>query len=205
MKTITETRMLPYIFTPEEHLENSAEMARLYDQLEELDATHRQIKASLKEELEALSANLGRVVRLVRDKRDYRKTECRWIFDCPAVGQKTLRRNDTDIDVEVRRMEEHEKQESLNLQPVTEDLPLVEVINQGLNPEWDGSMPKPEPGPLGPCVHERLNEDGVCRSCGQDVRTGHPAEPMSIKPPPAMPETAKAEAGKKSRFGPQKV
>lgn len=127
MKVITETRMLPYNFTAEEHLENSAEMARLYDQLSELEATHKQIKTSLKEEADALLANLGRIARFVRDKRDYRKTACRWIMDCPEVGRKTLRREDTDTDIEVTRMEEHEKQESLNLQPTTDDLPLTEA------------------------------------------------------------------------------
>lgn len=146
----TETRMLRYNFTPEEHLENTAEMARLYDQLEELDASHRQIKASLKEEAEALAANLGRHVRLVRDKCDHRKIECRWIYDAPANGQKTLRRNDTEVDVEVRKMEDYEKQESLNLVPTTEDLPLVdeeimvdEEVMEAVN-QYVGANAKPE-------------------------------------------------------------
>ena len=126
-RTITETRMLRYNFTPDEHLANAAEMARLADKLSQIESDHKEIKAQLKSDKEAVLADMGRHVRLVRDKSDHRKIECRWIYDCPAVGQKTLRRNDTDTDVEVRRMEDHEKQESLNLQPVTEDLPLEEA------------------------------------------------------------------------------
>jgi len=190
MKTITETRMLPYIFTADEHLQNAAEMARLADQVSELASTHKQIKSSLKEELETLNASLQRMVRFVRDKRDFRKTECRWIMDCPAVGQKTLRRNDTDIDVEVRRMEEHEKQESLNLQPVTEELPFKKcdkIIRDG--EPWRCS--------------DREGHEGGC-VC-EDGYTGPVTEPSPAAAPPAMPETAKAEAGRKSRFGPQKV
>lgn len=123
-RATTEKRMLRYNFTPDEHLANSAEMARLFGKLEEMEENHKSIKASLKEQEKTTAAELSRVVRLVRDKCDHRETECRWIYDAPAVGQKTLRRNDTDVDVEVRAMADHEKQESLNLQPRTEDLPL---------------------------------------------------------------------------------
>lgn len=141
MKIITETRMLPYVFTPEEHLENSAEMARLFDQVSELEATHKQIKTSLKEEADALAASLGRVVRFVRDKRDFRKTPCRWIMDCPDLGRKTLRRDDTDADVEVLRMEDHEKQETLNLQPVNAELTLEPESDVIVVPALNGGEP----------------------------------------------------------------
>jgi hypothetical protein len=208
-RTITETRMLPYIFTAEEHLENSAEMARLYDQLSELEATHKQIKTSLKEEADAVLANLGRVVRFVRDKRDHRKTECRWIFDCPAIGQKTLRRNDTDADVEVRRMEDHEKQESLNLVPTTEDLPLEDgpyregvnitltgpdgqVAFEGTGKEFKAAVEQlkgePKKYPDAPAdFHGSLEEWHA--HCDKMDKIASDAK----KQPPAMPETAKAE------------
>ena len=200
-RTITETRMLPYIFTAEEHLENSAEMARLYDQLSELEATHKQIKTSLKEEADALAANLGRVVRFVRDKRDYRKAECRWIFDCPTVGQKTLRRNDTDADVEVRRMEDFEKQETLNLQPTTEDLPLTNVVMMPVDPtataldaaskvaaDVNAALDKPKKYPDAPAdFHGSLEE------WHQHIDQMDKIAADAKKQPPAMPETAKAE------------
>lgn len=181
-RTINETRMLRYNFTAEEHLKNCDEAARLYDELSELEASHKSIKASLKEQEETKTAELARLMRLTRDKYDHRKIECRWIYDCPAVGQKTLRRNDTDADVEVRRMEDFEKQESLNLQPVTEALPL------------GGTIARLESTAKG--VADYVEKNG-----GLPSEVIAAAKDLKKAMPPAMPETTKAEA--KKRFGPK--
>lgn len=217
-RTITETRMLRYNFTPDEHLANSAEMARLYDNLSELEETHKSIKASLKEQEVAATSELSRIVRLVREKCDHRKTECRWIYDVPTVGQKTLRRNDTDADVETRRMEDFEKQESLNLVPVTEELPLMEVT-VGVVPRQEGqgnmlefersgvalaaasqvaadvnaALDKPKAYPDAPADFHGSLEEWHAQCDTMDKIASDAKQP-------AMPETAKAEK-RTPRFG----
>lgn len=188
-RTINETRMLRYNFTAEEHLQNCDEAARLYDELSEMEASHRSIKASLKEQEKTKTSELARLMRLTRDKYDHRKIECRWIYDCPNVGQKTLRRNDTNADVEVRLMEDFEKQESLNLQPVTEALPLIAVLES-----------------TSKGVADYIEKNGGLPSEVIAAAKAYPAPPadfhgMKKATPPAMPETTKAEG--KKRFGPK--
>jgi len=117
---MTEKRMLRYNFTPEEHLANCDEMARLFGEQGELEATQKSIKSQLKEDEETLNAKLGRHVRFVRDKYDHRPIDCKWLIDNPKPGQKSLVRLDTYDTVEIRAMDEWEKQQSLNLQPAPE-------------------------------------------------------------------------------------
>ena len=120
----TERRMLRYNFTPEEHLANCAEMARLYDAASELEATHKQVKAKLKEDAENISASIQRVCRYVRDMCDHRETDCRWVLNDPKEGQKSCYRADTEVLVEVKGMESWEKQDTLKFEDKQEDLPM---------------------------------------------------------------------------------
>jgi hypothetical protein len=117
MPETIERRMLRYDFSVKEHEANCAEMARLLGERDEMEITHKQIKTGLKEQAEALEANLSRHGRFVRDKCDHRDTECRWMMNTPKVGEKTLVRTDTGELVEERRMEDWERQESLKLDP----------------------------------------------------------------------------------------
>ena len=79
-----------------------------------------QIKNSLKEQELAIEADLSRHGRYVRDKCDHREIECSWMMDFPLIGQKTLVRADNSRDVETRRMEDFEKQRSLDLRAATD-------------------------------------------------------------------------------------
>ncbi len=120
----TERRMLRYNFTPEEHLANCAEMARLYDAASEMEGTHKSIKAKLKEDEENVNAMLQRSCRLVRDQHDFRETDCRWVLNDPKEGQKSCYRADTEVLVEVKGMESWEKQDTLKFDDKQEDLPM---------------------------------------------------------------------------------
>lgn len=153
----TERRMLRYNFTPDEHLANCAEMARLIDSASELEASHKQIKAQLKEDAESVTANIGRFCRYVRDKADHRETECHWVFDTPGVGQKTLTRDDSGDVVEVRAMTDYEKQGTLKFVDENQEvLPLadapatVTVEVPALNGGGSGSTELPAEATEGP-------------------------------------------------------
>lgn len=71
---MTETRMLRYNFTPEEHLAN-CELARLFDMQSEVDSRNKSIEAQLKEDEESAAAEVGRHVRFVRDMEDFEKQQ----------------------------------------------------------------------------------------------------------------------------------
>lgn len=142
----TERRMLRYNFTPDEHLANCAEMARLYDAASEMEANHKSIKAKLKEDEENTTAQIGRACRFVRDQHDFREIECKWEYNVPGEGQKSCIRLDTGITVEVRAMQEWEKQETLKFEEdKQEGLPLetVEVEVPALNGGASGVVNMP--------------------------------------------------------------
>lgn len=140
----TERRMLRYNFTPDEHLANCAEMARLIDSASELEASHKQIKAQLKEDAESVTANIGRFCRYVRDKADHRETECRWELDKPGEGHKRLLRIDTGDTVEIRAMTDLDKQGALKFTDENQDeLPLTDAVVDAiekLRPEAGSSI-----------------------------------------------------------------
>lgn len=116
MKLITETRSLKYQFTREEHEANSQEMARLLGAREEMEKTHKLVKSGLAEQEKQTDTDLARHGRYVRDKFDHRIIVCQWLLNNPTPGQKSLVRTDTNDTVEVRRMEDHERQESLKFE-----------------------------------------------------------------------------------------
>ncbi len=113
MQDLTETRSLKHVFSAEDHLKNCDEMARLMDSQGAMEQTHKEIKAGLKQEEEALASNVGRYLGFVRDKYEYRKTPCKWFWDTPTPGIKTLYRIDTWESVDVRPMEDYERQQLL--------------------------------------------------------------------------------------------
>lgn len=109
----TETRMLKYTFTREEHLANAQEMARLLGESAEIETEHKQVKAALKEREESVTAKLAKYGRFVRDGCDHRAIECVWVMDTPAEGQKSLCRKDTMETVDIFRMTDEDRQRAL--------------------------------------------------------------------------------------------
>lgn len=113
MKIITETRSLKCMFSREEHEANSSEMARLLGAKDEMEETHKIVKSGLNEQMKQVEADLSRHGRYVRDKFDHRIVTCQWLMNNPVPGRKSLVRTDTMDTVEERKMEDHERQESL--------------------------------------------------------------------------------------------
>lgn len=141
MQDLTETRSLKHVFTAEDHLKNCDEMARLMDAQVQMELTHKEIKAGLKQEEEALSSNISKYVGFIRDKYEYRKTPCRWTWDMPHSGMKSLYRIDTWELVDVKGMEDYERQQLLKFMEqesqqepanvaVEDDPPAVPVVEE---------------------------------------------------------------------------
>ncbi len=51
----------------------------------------------------------------------------------------------------------------------------------------------PAESPKPPCQHERLDEDGYCRNCGVDMRSGKDLTPENLKPDTEKPQLSAAE------------
>lgn len=136
MQDLTETRSLKHVFSMEDHLKNCDEMARLMDAQSQMEITHKEIKSGLKQEEDTLASNIGKYVGFIRDKYEYRKTPCRWSWDTPHSGMKSLYRIDTWELVDVKGMEDYERQQVLKFMeenppvnvPVEEDPPTVPVV-----------------------------------------------------------------------------
>lgn len=142
MQDLTETRSLKHVFTAEDHLKNCDEVARLMDAQVQMELTHKEIKAGLKQEEEALSSNISKYVGFIRDKYEYRKTPCRWTWDMPHSGMKSLYRIDTWELVDVKGMEDYERQQLLKFMeenpPMTvqvEDDPPSAPVLEEVQPE----------------------------------------------------------------------
>lgn len=142
MQDLTETRSLKHVFTAEDHLKNCDEMARLMDAQIQMELTHKEIKSGLKQEEESLSSNIGKYVGFIRDKYEYRKTPCRWTWDMPHSGMKSLYRIDTWELVDVKGMEDYERQQLLKFMeenpPMTvqvEDDPPSAPVLEEVQPE----------------------------------------------------------------------
>ena len=112
----TTIEKLRYRFTPEEHLQNAQFLAEKLDQVSEMKADHDDVKADLKEQEKKVEAEIGRFTRLVRDQFEMRDVQCRWDFGRPSNNQKTLIRLDTNDDVRVEILLDHERQEMLKLE-----------------------------------------------------------------------------------------
>ena len=112
----TTIEKLRYRFTPEEHLQNAQFLAEKLDQVSEMKADHDAVKADLKEQEKKVEAEIGRFTRLVRDQFEMRDVQCRWDFGRPSNNQKTLIRLDTNDDVRVEILLDHERQEMLKLE-----------------------------------------------------------------------------------------
>lgn len=113
-ETINE--QLRYKFTPTEHLENCEQLAAKLDYQSELEVDNKAIKTNLKEREDKAAAEIGKLTRLVRDKFELRDIQCRWQFGHPSSDQKMLIRLDTNEEVRLERLLDHERQEMLKLE-----------------------------------------------------------------------------------------
>ncbi len=107
---------LRYRFTAEEHLQNTSQLVAKLGSKAEMEDNHKAVKANLKEQVESLDAEIGKLIRLSRDGFDMRDVQCRWEYGRPSSGQKTLVRLDTNEDVKTLAMLDHERQEVLKFE-----------------------------------------------------------------------------------------
>ena len=109
VKTTHETRLLKCELTEEEVRVAAQELARNLDELEALDDQLGQVKADFKTQIVSKEAAAKVQRNLVRNKYDYRNTQCSMVLDY-TNGTVTVTREDTGEVIKERKMHAEEKQ-----------------------------------------------------------------------------------------------
>ena len=112
VKTTHETRLLKCELTEEEVRVAAQELARNLDELEALDDQLGQVKADFKTQIVSKEAAAKVQRNLVRNKYDYRNTQCSMVLDY-TNGTVTVTREDTGEVIKERKMLAEEKQMSM--------------------------------------------------------------------------------------------
>ena len=81
--------------------------------LDELDVRKSSITKELGGQIAIKKAEVARLSTLVNNGYEYRNIECRWVLDAPERGRKTLFRVDTGEEVRSARMDDDDRQISM--------------------------------------------------------------------------------------------
>lgn len=103
-----ETRRLMVKLTEGEKLEYGKEQAKLLMEISELEAERRKINSQIKPK----DLRVDHLALAIDSGEEEQEVECRWTFEW-SEGIKYLRRLDTGEEVEKRRIEDWERQQSM--------------------------------------------------------------------------------------------
>lgn len=91
-----ESRQLGYVFTKDEHIEKSKELASANRQVEELKDGKKSVMAQLNSQISAQEEMVNMLTWKVSNGREDREVECEILFHKPSKGMKTVVRTDID-------------------------------------------------------------------------------------------------------------
>lgn len=100
--------------TDEELLTHSKELAKVSQDKEAVERRKKEVADDFKAQVTKLEAEISILSRTIGNGYEYRDVECYWVYDWPR-GKKSLMRTDTSEIVQSTNIEEHEKQNRLNL------------------------------------------------------------------------------------------
>lgn len=113
----TETRTLPVTLTTDELLARGDGLARAHRAVRDEQAKQKAVKEEMKQRLEDLEGEVGKLARIVRDKAEDRDVECRIVHDYLANAVQVVR-EDTGEVIEARAMTDRERQIGLPMHGV---------------------------------------------------------------------------------------
>lgn len=105
----TEKRTLPVALTATELLDRGDQLARAHQAVRIEQAEQKAKKEDLKQRLEDLEGEVGKLARIVRDKSEPRDVECARVFDFDKSTVEIVR-TDTGEVVSSRTMTDQERQ-----------------------------------------------------------------------------------------------
>jgi len=100
--------------TRHELLELGEELARATDDLREIERRKKEVMADLAADLKRADGRVSMFAGKIKDKWEWRTVQCIAAYGVPRAGQKTLRRLDTNEEIETLSMTESEMQACLD-------------------------------------------------------------------------------------------
>lgn len=100
--------------TPEEYDEHSQELAKLVERQKELEATHKAMRAGMKEDADALKAELRRESEIVRNRSEERNVHCLYVGNLDENALYRVR-TDTNERVISRALKDSERDRMLSI------------------------------------------------------------------------------------------
>lgn len=113
MKTTTE-RNLKCVLVQSEMLDYSKKLARSQQDKIGVEEQKKEVMDQIKGRLSALECEIGKLSRSINNGYEYRDVECQWEYDWKKKTKKLIRLDTEDV-VEVREIEDWEKQKNLDL------------------------------------------------------------------------------------------
>ena len=110
------TQYLKCEFSATEIADKAKELATANRKRGSIEQQKKEIDADLKGKVEAQNSIIGRLSEQIMTGSEYRDVDCTIVMDSPAIGQKTIIRNDTGEEVKVELMTDEDKQLALDLQ-----------------------------------------------------------------------------------------
>lgn len=103
-------RQLRYNYTPDERITKAVELAEALNRIDTTTAELDRIKSDYKVRIGAIESLAELLRDCVTTGYEMREYLCRWTYDQPAKGRRTLRKTETDDIVLVEDMTEHDRQ-----------------------------------------------------------------------------------------------
>lgn len=106
-------QQLPVQLTEEELKQRGKDLAKTHQDISEVERHKKEINDDFKAKLSALDATTGTLSRAISNGYEYREVECEWAYFWEK-GEKHMIRLDTGETVEIRKIEQWERQASSN-------------------------------------------------------------------------------------------
>lgn len=117
----TESRYLRHDFTDVELSSMGRELAQVHKRVATLTKEKEDVVSAIKAKVTAAENRAANLAQSLNEGYEMRPTECTVEFHKPNDGFKTITRTDTGEIVDVEKMDAHEMQEQLPLQPEDDD------------------------------------------------------------------------------------
>lgn len=137
-----QRRQLRYNYTPDERITKAVELAEALNRIDTTTAELDRIKADYKARLAAIESQAELLRGCVTTGYEMREYLCRWSYDEPAKGRKTLRKTEGGEIVTVEDMTEHDRQ--MVMQIIDAEAAAAGAANPPVNREKLALPPIPD-------------------------------------------------------------
>jgi hypothetical protein len=138
-ETISQSLRCP--LTDQEKIRFGEGLARLLEEMGEVEDEQKASAAKFKGQLEGIDGAVTKARKILSAGYEYRWIDCKVLYNKPASRQKTIVRLDTGEEVRIEDMSEAECQENLPLRPSGVAEVIAEKLPEMLNLQPDAPAP----------------------------------------------------------------